>query len=270
MNARTPAAGEQATGYPQAHRQLAVAYGLFCHSIFAVAIASMMIGLYCGMASGLGQLDGWPAIAVNVLLLAQFPALHSFLLGRAGGKWLTRLAPAQLGRPLATTTFATIASIQILLAFALWNPIGAIWWYPRGPLLAVWSLVFAASWLFLLKAMWDSGLAVQTGFHGWGAVARNLHPPRIPFRPRGSFRYVRQPIYLAFALTLWTGPVWTPDHLVIALTWTLYCLLGPLLKEQRYLRIYGDTFREYRRSVPYWLPSELSLQQQRNPRGEFR
>jgi methanethiol S-methyltransferase len=32
---------------------------------------------------------------------------------------------------------------------------------------------------------------------------------------RGLFRLIRQPIYAAFALTLWTVPVWTPDQLVL-------------------------------------------------------
>ena len=69
-----------------------------------------------------------------------------------------------------------------------------------------------------------------------------------------SFAACRQPIYLGFALTLWTGPVWTPDRLVLALPWTLYCLVGPLWKERRFAALHGDRFDAYRQRVPYIVP----------------
>jgi methanethiol S-methyltransferase len=59
---------------------------------------------------------------------------------------------------------------------------------------------------------------------------------------------------VAFALTLWTVPVWTPDQLALALTLTAYCLLAPRLKERRFAARYGDRFHRYRAAVPYVLP----------------
>ena len=70
----------------------------------------------------------------------------------------------------------------------------------------------------------------------------------------GLFRIVRQPIYVAFALTLWTVPTWTPDQLAVALVLTTYCLVGPLLKERRFKRRFGQIFVAYANCVPYWLP----------------
>ena len=68
----------------------------------------------------------------------------------------------------------------------------------------------------------------------------------------GTFALTRQPIYLAFSLTLWTAPVWTADRATLTVGWTAYCLLGPLLKERRYLRCYGAAYEAYRRAVPYF------------------
>ena len=110
----------------------------------------------------------------------------------------------------------------------------------------------------LLKTMADAGLALQTGFLGWGAVVRGKAPSYRPFATGGSFRWVRQPVYVAFALTLWTAPVWTPDHLILALAWTAYCVLAPRHKERRYLAAYGEDFERYRQAVPYWLPRRRS------------
>ena len=71
---------------------------------------------------------------------------------------------------------------------------------------------------------------------------------------RGLFRLCRQPIYVSFALTLWTVPSWTPDQLAVAVALTLYCVLGPLFKEARFRRSFGTEFARYRANVPYWLP----------------
>ena len=73
----------------------------------------------------------------------------------------------------------------------------------------------------------------------------------------GLFRLTRQPIYVAFTLTLWTVPTWTPDQLMLAGTLTAYCVAAPLLKEARFRRIYGSAFDDYARAVPYWLPTGL-------------
>ena len=102
--------------------------------------------------------------------------------------------------------------------------------------------------------MADAGLSLQTGSLGWIALLRGIKPvyPKMP--ETGLFRLTRQPIYVAFALTLWTVPTWTPDQLVVALVLTAYCLIGPLFKEARFRRIHGASFEKYARSVPYWLP----------------
>ncbi len=256
MNERSVGDGTRRPGaYLVGQRVFGVLYGTICHATFAVAISAMMYGLYSGMSSGLGRLQGTSALFVNAALLLQFPLLHSLLLTERGRRHvLSRLVPGRLGPSLATTTFATISSLQILSVFALWSFSDVVWWQPRGLNLVLWGLAFCASWILLLKAMWDAGLAVQTGFHGWAAVARGTDPAKVRLSRSGTFRYVRQPVYVAFALTLWTGPVWTPDHLAIAVMWTAYCVFGPLLKERRYLQFYGEAFREYRNTVPYWLP----------------
>ncbi|WP_426034218.1 methyltransferase family protein [Cypionkella sp. TWP1-2-1b2] len=70
----------------------------------------------------------------------------------------------------------------------------------------------------------------------------------------GLFRTIRQPIYMAFAFTLWTVPVWTPDELILAVTFTVYCLFAPRRKEARFVAIRGDRFRAYKSRVPYMIP----------------
>ena len=191
---------------------------------------------------------------MNGLLLLQFPLVHSLLLTGAGQRFLKRLAPASLGASLSSTTYVTVASLQILGLFLGWSPSGVIWWQAAGCLRLLWSAFYVLSWLLLLKAMVDSSLALQSGSLGWWAVFKN-RPPCYPKMPvSGMFRWCRQPIYLCFALTTWTVPTWTPDQLLVSSVLSLYCLIGPLFKEARYERRYGDDFLNYRKGLPYFLP----------------
>jgi protein-S-isoprenylcysteine O-methyltransferase Ste14 len=235
-------------------RTVAVAYGLACHTTFAVAIAVMVVGLYSGLGSGRGPFEGPWALVANLVLLAQFPLGHSFLLGRRGRRVLGRLAPGGLGEHLSTTTYALVASAQLLVLFGGWSPSGVVWWRPTGGMAALAVTVCIASWLFLGKALVDAHLALQTGYLGWSSVAVGRAPDYGTFPTHGTFRLCRQPVYLAFALVLWTGPVWTPDKLALAIPWTVYCILAPRLKERRYARRFGDDFTNYQRRVPYMVP----------------
>ena len=122
-----------------------------------------------------------------------------------------------------------------------------------GPWLATTAVIYAAAWLLLLTSIVNAGFPLQVGLLGWWAVARGRKPIYPPMPRRGLFRLCRQPIYVAFALTLWTVPVWTPDQLAVAIVLTLYCVVGPLFKEVRFERLLGAEFTNYRRHVPYWL-----------------
>jgi protein-S-isoprenylcysteine O-methyltransferase Ste14 len=232
----------------------ALAYGAACHLLWCAAIALMAVSLFGGMQLGLGPFRGWSGELWNLLLVAQFPVIHSFLLSKRGRRVLRSLAPRGLGDDLSSTTYAILASLQLLAVFGLWSPSGHVWWRPEGIALAVSSALFGLSWLFLAESMREAGLGLQAGYLGWTSVFRGRAPRYPRFRETGLFRFLRQPTYLAFALVLWTAPAWTPDRLFLATGWSLYCYFGPRLKELRYVRHYGDDFRRYQEAVSYWFP----------------
>jgi methanethiol S-methyltransferase len=231
----------------------AVVMGAACHAAFAAAVGSMAWALATGMQLGRGSLTGGSAVAVNLLLMLQFPLLHSFLLGR-GKHLVARLSPVGHGRTLALSTYALLASLQLLLAFWAWSPSGVVWHEPRGAAGIVQWTLFGGAWLFLQKSLWDAGLAVQSGAAGWWALLRGKPVAYGPLPTTGLFAYCRQPIYLGFAAVLWTAPVWSLDWLLLACGWTAYCIVGPRWKEARWERRFGASFVAYRASVPYLLP----------------
>jgi protein-S-isoprenylcysteine O-methyltransferase Ste14 len=235
----------------------ALAAAAVCHVLFAAAVGSMAFALGTGLQSGLGRVPAPWSHAANLLLIAQFPLVHSFLLGARGRTLLARLVPG-FGRTLRPTTFATLASLQLLLTFWAWTPSGVVLLATDGgPQLARWVL-YALAWLFLQKALWDAGPMLQTGAAGWWALLRDRPVDHGPMPTGGLFRRCRQPIYLGFALVLWTAPTWTPDWLWLTLGWSAYCLLGPRRKEARWLALHGERFAEYRARVPYFLPRLLA------------
>ncbi len=233
---------------------LALSFGLMVHTLFAAAVGAMTIAMFFGMSRSVGAIP-WPyATLTNAALVLQFPIVHSLLLTPHGSGWMVRLLPATCGATLATTTHAIIASVQLLFLFVFWTPSGIIWWQAEGLALNAIMCAYATAWLLLIKASFDAGVEVQSGALGWMSLLQNIKP-RFPGMPTtGLFRVIRQPIYVAFALTLWTVPVWTPDQLALALALTAYCLAAPKLKERRFEKRYGSRFRAYQRKVPYAFP----------------
>lgn len=240
-------------------RQIAIVYGLICHILFVVAVGLMAYSLWFGLQLSFIHIPQSYGLWCNLILLLQFPLIHSLLLTPVGRKILLRCAPGPYSNVLQTTTFAIIASIQLILVFGCWTPSGVVWWSASGLWLWCLASVFAFSWLFLLKAMSDADIRVQSGALGWWSLFRNRSPDFRGFSPRGVFLACRQPIYLAFGMVIWSAPTWTPDHALIALFWTVYLIVAPRLKERRYADRFGQPFKDYQLSVPYLFPSPRSI-----------
>jgi len=233
---------------------LALLMGVLCHAVFAVAVLAMIVAMFFGLSESLGRVP-WPwAPMVNLLLIIQFPLVHSLLLTGPGARVLTEMVPGGHGQTLSTTTYALIASLQLLALFSFWTPSGIVWFRAEGFVFWLSCVAYAGSWLLLMKASFDAGAEVQSGALGWMSLLAKSKPVFPDMPTLGLFRFIRQPIYVAFALTLWTVPVWTPDQLVLAVTLTAYCLLAPRLKERRLEARHGARFERYRAQVPYAFP----------------
>lgn len=239
-------------------RLFAYLLGAICHLTFIFAVTAMAYSIFYGLGVGFGNFSAPWNYAVNLLLILQFPLLHSVLLSRAGRKFLAELFPPDIGNTIVTTTYATIASAQLLVLFVCWTPSNILIWLPTGVVYNILAVFYVGAWILLAKSMFDAGLGTQLGFVGWRALAKNAQPKYRPFPTSGLFRYTRQPIYLSFVLVLLTAPHWTFDRLMLTLIWSAYLYFAPRLKERRYIRHYGNDFKEYQQAVPYWIPIRFS------------
>jgi len=240
-------------------RITALKLGIFSHFLFVVAIILMFTSLYGNFNHYIELFGSVTADFIwNTFLLVFFVFGHSFLLTNNGRTILRAIAPASIAKQLETTSFATYSSLLLLATFAFWQPyeLGAI----QFPYLIhrFLSILYFSSWLLLGYSMICAGLGIQTGYIGWLSVFRNKKPAFGSFPATGVNRYTRNPIYFSFFLILWTGPVWTFDHLEVAIVWSLYCILGPMMKEKRYLLRYGDAYKKYMHDTPYFIPKKVS------------
>jgi protein-S-isoprenylcysteine O-methyltransferase Ste14 len=233
-------------------RLLALSLGILCHLSFAGAVGVMMAALFGSMRISSPSLSWGAALAIDLILLLQFPLLHSLMLRPSGRAFLSRLFPGELGKHLVTTTFVIAASTQLLLLFTLWAHIGSFEWRPPQPLMMAWTTIYGASWILLAIAMTNAGLGTQMGFLGWTAVYRGKAPVYSSFPQHGLYRICRHPVYFAMALVSTTGPVWNIDHLIVATIFVTYCVVGPRVKERRLLKAFGPTFETHMRELPFF------------------
>lgn len=260
---------DKAPHYRPAQRLVALVYGALCHLTFAAAVVSMALALFFGLRIGIGPFQGWASLLANGLLIASFPFTHSWLLSPKGRRFMAKLVPLGIGAKLSWTVFATISSFQLLSVFMLWSPSGVIWWQAEGGVRIAIGVAAGGAWLLLGKSMWDAQLGVQTGYAGWSSVFFNRKAEYKPFATKGIYRYVRQPIYISFALILWLTSTVTPDLLVLAIAWSAYCVVGAAIKEKRFLRCFGDAFRKYQTRVPFWIPGYRKTADTKNGANDF-
>ena len=248
---------------------IAFLYGLLCHVIFTASVVTMLVAMFFGMSQSFGKIPAPYSYFFNLLLLLQFPIVHSFLLSSLGKKYLLYFSPKQYSKTLAPTIFALLASIQLFLLFFCWTPTQILIWEASGISYYLMCMLYSLSWLLLIWASIDAGAELQSGALGWMSLAQNK-PPKFPDLPTfGLFKFIRQPIYASFALTTWTTPNWTLDQLLIAVVFTVYCVIAPIFKERRLEKRFGDKFTDYKSQVPYMVPS-LSKKKQNSVQNRKR
>ena len=73
----------------------------------------------------------------------------------------------------------------------------------------------------------------------------------------GVYGIVRHPMYLAGIVIFTFNPHLTRNSLTISCLADLYFLFGVLIEERRFIVIFGDRYREYRKRVPRLIPKIL-------------
>ena len=252
-------------------KRLAVfAYGLVSYLVFFLTFvyAVGFIGnLYVPKSmDSTARVSFLPALVIDALLLLMFAVQHSVMARPAFKEVLTRFIPAAAER----STYVLCSSLLLIALFAYWQPIGGVMWSTTNPVLrnAInglfgfgFALVFVAT--LLINHFDLFGLRqVYLRFRGQEYTG-------LPFRTPGLYRVVRHPIYLSWLCIFWATPRMTIAHLVFALATTGYILAAIQLEERDLIRVYGESYRRYKRQVPSILPVRFGRETTENKLPEL-
>jgi protein-S-isoprenylcysteine O-methyltransferase Ste14 len=201
------------------------------------------------------------AVAVDVALVVLFGLAHS-VMARAGAKRLwTRLVPPAAERSL----YVLVATLQIALLCWQWRPLPTprLWSTTGAAALALTALE-SAGWATLLISTFLIDHFELFGLRDAFAHAR----PAVRFRTPLLYRVVRHPMYLGMLLALWSAPVMTAGHCLLAGLLTGYLLVGVRHEERDLVRAFGEDYRRYQAQVPMLLPlPSLAKLMGRRPRS---
>ncbi|MCH8486142.1 MAG: isoprenylcysteine carboxylmethyltransferase family protein [Candidatus Cyclonatronum sp.] len=70
----------------------------------------------------------------------------------------------------------------------------------------------------------------------------------------GPFRYMRHPLYVFSIILLIAHPIMTLKWALFTLCCILYFVIGSRFEERRLLARFGDSYAEYRKQVPAFIP----------------
>ena len=192
------------------------------------------------------------SFAIDAGLLTLFAVQHSVMARKWFKEWWTRIVP----KPIERSTYVLFSSVALILLFALWQPLGGMIWSVEDPagrfvlrsLFAFgWGLVLIST--FLINHFDLFGLR-QVWFYLLGRPESGLR-----FTTPGPYKLVRHPLYVGWLFAFWMTPVMTSAHLLFSIATTAYILLAIRFEERDLVREHGETYEQYRRSVPMLIPS---------------
>ena len=185
------------------------------------------------------------------LLCLVFFLQHSGMIRRSVKRHIAKRVQA-ICHPALYSIASGIALFALVL---LWQPTNEFLFGLHGP--ARW---LSASLAVLAIAGFAWGVQSLRGFDPFGtlplhAALRGTPAPSSAFVAQGPYRYVRHPLYLLMLLLIWSAPRLSTDQLLFDVLWTAWIVVGTRLEERDLLADFGQTYRQYQRSVPMLVPS---------------
>lgn len=193
----------------------------------------------------------WQATVIDVGLIALFGAQHSVMARKGFKQVWTKVVPP----PLERSFYCLFSALALGVLYVFWHPLPGIVWEVTNPVgqAVLWALfalgftvVFISTWLLSHFDLF--GLAQM-----WRHVRGKPEPKPVMHTPL-FYRWVRHPIYAGFFIALWSAPLMTVGHLLLAGGLTVYLLIGISYEEKDLLAMFGDEYRAYRAKVGMILP----------------
>lgn len=236
-------------------RRLALCYGVACYITFLVVflyliffIAGFLVPKMLDTGEPVPMAQG---LLVDGALIALFGLQHSVMARRSFKSWWTLVVPECMER----STYVLATSLVVIVLIRYWQPLpGNVWRIdgplPKGGLYVIsalgWGLVLFSSFL---TNHWDLFGLRQTFLYSRG---RRYTP--VPFKESSLYRLIRHPMMLGVLLAVWATPEMTVGHLVLAVGFSAYIVVGVHFEEQALRRDIGDRYVSYQRRTVRFFP----------------
>ncbi|MEO5821146.1 MAG: isoprenylcysteine carboxylmethyltransferase family protein [Vicinamibacteraceae bacterium] len=205
-----------------------------------VFVAALAIGTWRFLALGTPPPEGPLAMGalVNALLFGVFALHHSVLAREPVKAVVARLVSPSLERP----TYVWVASLLFSAVCLAWQPIAGVLYRIPPPWSWAIGVVQLAGGILTLDAARRIDVLVLAGLRPEPAQADDLVA-------RGTYRFVRHPIYLGWVLLVWAASDMTTGRLVFAGISTAYLVIAVPFEERSLRRRFGPSYDTYRRQV---------------------
>jgi methanethiol S-methyltransferase len=205
-----------------------------------------------------------------VLIFLVFALIHSITVARWFKELCTRFFGETFMRVWYRFLYSAVSGVTAAIAIYLIMqvPNRAIWTAPtwlRWLLHAVQvaGFVFGAQAFQYLDKWEFMGFRQVLRYLAKGEIAGNLEGlTERELVTTGVYGIVRHPLYVAGLIIFTFSPNISVNGLTITVLADLYFLFGMFIEERRFLKIFGDQYREYMAKVPRMIPRLTKL-------GEF-
>ena len=236
-------------------RIFGVTFGVFSYLVFFVSFV-YTVGFLADFGvpktvDSAATSPAWLAVIINLGLFAVFAVQHSVMARPGFKRWWTRIVPEHLERSI----YVLLSVVVVVLLYWGWQPIeGTVWSVQnetlRGVLwagyLAGYATIFLAT--VLLNHFDLFGLR-QVWLHAKGEAYTDL-----PFKTPFFYKHVRHPLYVGWLMAFWITPEMSVGHLFFAGACSAYIFVALIFEERDLVAHFGETYREYRRTVPSLMP----------------
>lgn len=232
-----------------------------CIPSYVVIALSVLLGgfslilfgvfLYTGLPSQIDLgLDEQANLYVNTLLCLLFFFQHSLMVRQKFRKWLS----GYISQNYLSAFFSIFSGLFLLILMLFWQKStsfqveldGTAYWFMR--FLFFFSIIGFYITSRFLRPFDPFGIR-EIVTHLKGKTAKEHF-----FTVRGTYRWVRHPLYFFCLLIIWAQVSMTTDRLVFSGLWTLWIIIGTFLEEKDLTAAFGDAYRNYQRSVPMLIP----------------
>ena len=209
-----------------------------------VASLAYCVWWYLIVAAAPAVPRGVQPVVIDAVLFTVFAAHHSVFARAPIKSAIARAVPEALLRSF----YVWVASLLLIAALALWQPVGGDLYHVTG-----WRGVLHA--LLQLFGIGVIAKAVAT-IDPLELAGIRTHAKAEALQITGPYRWVRHPVYFGWVLAAFGAAHMTGDRLAFAVITTIYLVLAVPWEERSLLQSFGEDYRRYQqrvrwRIVPY-------------------